>query len=207
MLGCWDASRCAYTCRDGAKVEVKHTAFWQHTLEEESEWSDQEDSESDEESVQEYVVPRNGISLKARGEDCYSPQVFVSEMGFSRDMSKITSGSNEIKTITLPNTVRHVMDDTFSHTPLESVILNEGLEVLGGCNDSDNSYHSGVFSYTKLRQVIVPTTLRTLGDNAFRACPQLAHVIFRIGSRLEKVGNFCFSYSSLEEFQTPLCLK
>ena len=43
----------------------------------------------------------------------------------------------------------------------------------------------------------------TIGDHAFFDCESLGRVAFRDGSRLEEIGDSCFSYSGLEEFVAP----
>lgn len=90
-------------------------------------------------------------------------------------MSVIAKGTEDVKTVTFPSTVRAVGGGAFSGTfekirALESVILNEGLVKLGGFRDKNNSHFRGVFSCTKIKQITFPSTLRVLGDNTFLYC-------------------------------------
>ena len=56
----------------------------------------------------------------------------VSGVEFSRDMTTIFGASDDIRTMIFPTTVRTVRQGSFcSAFPLRSVVLNEGLEVLG----------------------------------------------------------------------------
>ena len=58
-------------------------------------------------------------------------------------------GAEHIKTVSFPNTVRHVDADSFKgHVSLRSAVLNEGLERLGGleyCEGQNDAQSSGVF--------------------------------------------------------------
>ena len=52
--------------------------------------------------------------------------------------------------------------------------------------------YRGVFSGSKLRQAVLPTTLLTLGNATFCGCKELQLVTFTKGSRLETIGIDCF---------------
>ena len=74
--------------------------------------------------------------------------------------------ARDIKTITFPNTVRKILDNAFYRTPLQSVVLNEGLEEL-----EEYRYNAdGTFSYAKLKQIVLPSTLRVIGNGSFHSC-------------------------------------
>lgn len=102
-------------------------------------------------------------------------------MGLNREMSTILRGSKNVKTVTFPGTVKAVSRATFEGNKLlESVILNEGLEKLEGYQGAEYKYNShGVFAGTRIKQIILPATLRILGDNTFAGCKQLKQVISR----------------------------
>ena len=105
-------------------------------------------------------------------------------------MSRIVRGAKKVKTVTFPTTARRVMDAAFMYNALRAVVLNEGLEALGECqNDSCER----VFSRTKLRKVRLPSTLRVLGDFTFCLCTYLREVTFAKESRLKVIGKYAFS--------------
>ena len=60
---------------------------------------------------------------------------------------------------------------------------------------------------TVVEQVILPSTLRVLGDSTFYRCCALKSVIFREGCKLEQIGKRCFAESGLEEFVAPSRLR
>lgn len=62
----WNVSHHAYVCSDSVDVEVPCAIFRQQAREKKRNWSNLEHSESDEESGQEHVVPRNGIAYRRR---------------------------------------------------------------------------------------------------------------------------------------------
>ena len=49
---------------------------------------------------------------------------------------------------------------------LMSAVLNEGLEELGECPGDVNS----TFCKTRLKRVVLPSTLKTIGDYTFYWC-------------------------------------
>lgn len=116
-------------------------------------------------------------------------QFFVSEIGFNRNMSRIVSGAKDIRTIIFPNTVKEVSAGVFRNTVLLSVVLNEGLETLGECQDEcQEECYDGVFHATRLREVKLPSTLQTLGDETFSDCKDLRKATFEKGSKLKIIG-------------------
>ena len=101
------------------------------------------------------VCPRNNISYFLRDTGSHKLLLFVSGTELDRTMSVLVKGTEDATTITFPNTVREVRRGAFSgevRKPrvLKSVVLNEGLERLGECNDRDLSYQNGVFCCSQL---------------------------------------------------------
>lgn len=45
-----------------------------------------------------------------------------------------------------------------------------------------------------LTEVIIPATVTTIGDSAFQGCPNLERVIFKEGSKLQKIREYAFDY-------------
>ena len=50
---------------------------------------------------------------------------------------------------------------------MKSIVLNEGLEKLGIYKSKDSKRRNGLFSDTQIQQIVLPSTLIVLGDNAF----------------------------------------
>lgn len=71
--------------------------------------------------------------------------------------------------------------------------LPKGFEAVGGywfvCSD--------------IQKVIIPNTVRELGETAFGYCRQLREVVFEPGSQLETIGVGCFDSCGLEEVTVP----
>ena len=63
-------------------------------------------------------------------------------------MTQIVKAAPDARTIAFPSTIRDISDDAFNHTSVESVVLNEGLEKLGGCKDEDKVFYCGLFRGT-----------------------------------------------------------
>lgn len=78
-------------------------------------------------------------------------------------MLRVMQGAKGIRTVAFPNTVRWVENGAFCSRPLRSLVLNEGLEVLG----YKGHYLSDIFTQTQLQSVALPSTLMVLGNNIF----------------------------------------
>ena len=75
----------------------------------------------------------------------------MAETEFDRSMSRIVRGTKSVRTIIFPNSVRKVLGNAFLDARLVSVVLNEGLEILGELNDDNGSCCSGVFQSTLVK--------------------------------------------------------
>ena len=71
---------------------------------------------------------------------------------------------------------------------MESVVLNEGLERLGACRSEDDNPHKGVFCYTQIERIALPSTMEVLGDYAFWSCSMLGQIIFKQKTLKEQDG-------------------
>ena len=65
---------------------------------------------------------------------------------------------------------------------LQTVELPEGLERVGSC----------WFQNSEIEQVVVPASVREIGNYAFCGCEQLSDVTFAEGSKLATLGDFVF---------------
>ena len=106
-------------------------------------------------------------------------RLFVSGTEFCRDMSRVEGATRKIKILALPNSVKEVADGAFQYTYLESVILNEGLERLGVFYGEDDNRRKGVFSYTRIKRIVLPSTLRVLEAYTFSCCTYLSKIATR----------------------------
>lgn len=129
----WNGEHTAYRCVDGTDVLVPSRPFRRDPRE-------QGTSGKTRAQIR-YVncVSRVGVQKETRP--------VVSGIEFGRDMSRITWGAN-VKTLAFPGTVREVQDNSFCRTAVRSVVLNEGLEVLG---EYRGNFTTGCFSCTRLR--------------------------------------------------------
>lgn len=154
-----------------------------------------------EEPERKRTLPRNGILYQVRKRDDCSPRLLVSEMEFDRAAVQIARGARGVRTVAFPSTVKEVRDGAFGgNERLLAVVLNEGLEELGKRQDGKSA---GVFRGTSIRQVVLPSTLRALGDGTFLRCKGLRHVDFPDEGTLEVIGARCFYDCGLERARVP----
>lgn len=71
--------------------------------------------------------------------------------------------------------------------------LPDGLEIVG----------DSWFASSGIEKLIIPKTVRELGNSAFAGCAKLREVVFEPDSRLETVRKFCFSYCGIEQIVIP----
>ena len=74
------------------------------------------------------AVLTNTVSYERDGASVRS---FVAGSEFGRSMSQIVAAAKNVRTITIPSTVRRVLDDAFSGTLAEQVTLPATLETMG----------------------------------------------------------------------------
>ena len=89
---------------------------------------------------------------------------------------------------------------------LRNVELNEGLQVLGVSDFSDNNVrYLGVFENSAIEHVKFPSTLKKIEYSAFSGCKNLKSV--DLPDALEVISNYAFSESGLERFVAPPSLR
>ena len=147
----------------------------------------------------------NGILYQRSDGGDLATYSFVSGTQFDRSMSLVVGGADRIRTITFPDTVRGAFDFAFDNNKqLRYAVLNGGLERLGGFREF---VCIGVFSDTLLKRVLLPATLKILGDDTFYGCRGLTSVTFAEGSRLEEIGRRCFAESGIASAVLPKTLR
>ena len=74
---------------------------------------------------------------------------------------------------------------------LKTVVLNEGLEALGTDEyDTDGKNRHGVFGYSAVQDIHLPSTLKRIEYSAFEGCKNLSRLALPDG--LEYIGKQCF---------------
>ena len=84
-----------------------------------------------------------------------------------------------------------VSDEAFCGSGLETVVIEEGVEALG---------HS-MFASTKIREVILPQSLKTIGMNAFGSCSELECITLNDG--LVTIDTYAFANTNITEIVIP----
>lgn len=138
---------------------------------------------------------------------------------------KVTSIAEEafkklsgVTSVLIPSSVRTIGDNAFERSDIQSIVLSEGLEIIG----------NEAFGYCKsLRHISLPSTLRRIGesafiwtglttvsfpdnleeieDKAFLRCKSLHDVTF--GPSLRTIGKEAFAYTVLSVLHLPKSLQ
>ena len=129
--------------------------------------------------------------------------MFVSGVDFSRDMTEVSAGSDEARTVVFPNTIRRVRNGLFyGAETLRSAVLNEGLEVLGTDEyQADGDLQKGVFEESGLTKVRLPSTLKRIEYAVFKMCASLKSI--QLPDGLGYIGKVAFGKCGLESVTLP----
>ena len=101
-----------------------------------------------------------------------------------------------LKQITLPPKITEWYEESFAYSGLESVCFEEGLEIIGGL----------AFAHTNIKSIVLPTSIKMIGDGAFGDNPELESVSLNNG--LITIGNSAFGgQTKLTEIVIPHTVK
>ena len=93
------------------------------------------------------------------------------------------AGETNIKSISLPSSIKRLTKDAFTRTQLRSIDLPSSLEYIG----------EGAFSYCgELRKITIPAKVETLASGAFSECEKLYEVSLSENSSLRYIGSGAF---------------
>lgn len=107
-----------------------------------------------------------------------------------------------VETFVAPPRLRTLSEGAFCWCLcLTKVVLNEGLEALGGEGSADVLRYQGVFEHSAVEELALPHTLRRIGYAVFRSCQDLKRVSLPDG--LTHLGGQCFAKSGIEGVTVP----
>ncbi|MBO5313497.1 MAG: leucine-rich repeat protein [Clostridia bacterium] len=102
------------------------------------------------------------------------------------------SSCAELKTVSLPNTLKYIGEMSFANcTSLEEIDIPEGVEELVDVFDSCSS----------LRRVSLPNGLKTIGESCFSYCVSLREIT--IPSSVNKLGAYAFQKTMISTVTLP----
>lgn len=123
----------------------------------------------------------DAISLKVKG------TLNITDIHTLRE---IGSGTGTLKNLDISDVELVAGDDAF-------VTMNDHV-----CKITDSKTLPGYcFECTNLQSVVLPSTIETIGDYAFRQCRNLKEVL--IGEKTKRIGISCFNITSIEKLVLP----
>lgn len=91
------------------------------------------------------------------------------------------------RTIAMPASVTSIGTEAFKMSKITNITFDSNSQI--------TSIPDGMFEdCTELTSIIIPTSVRTIGDNAFKNCSRLASVTFQNNSRLVSIGSYAFAH-------------
>ena len=96
-----------------------------------------------------------------------------------------------LKSIRIPKQIKVIENFSFCESGLETVVFEEGLEVIG----------KRAFFWTNLKEIVLPSSVKEIGEWAFIICGQLERIVLNDG--LLSIGPGAFSGTALKEVIIP----
>ena len=101
------------------------------------------------------------------------------------------AGETNIKSISLPSSIKRLTIDAFTRTQIKSIELPSSLEYIG----------EGAFNYCgDLRSIAIPAAVDTIQNGAFANCSKLYEVSLPENSSLKYLGNAFAGCTNLDPF-------
>ena len=159
---------------DSTVTEIQRKAFWGAGLES-------------------FAAPPSlrKIGAQAFGE-CRELKTFELNEGI-RELGQLCLWDTGVADVRLPPHVNMTREQLGLGQDPKVLRLPDGLEVV----EDDR------FSFSDIRKLIIPSTVKRLGDRAFKGCYRLREVVFEAGSQLETIGRSCFNSCDIERMTIP----
>ena len=147
-------------------------------------------------------------------------------VNFPETLKKIGDSAfanNRLKQIVLPSALEQLGDESFARNLLTEVMVPSGVKILGTAFVDNNELHTvhlsegleeirgANYSYrrafygTKINNVILPSTVKRIGNYAFYDTPDLT--TFTIPTNVTSIGDSAFAHTSLETISLPVGLR
>ena len=141
----------------------------------------------------------------------------LKSLKFPADMEEITDSlcaySFNLAKVTLPKTLKRIGNKAFMRCQISGLNLPEGLESIGEeafAFDVSNAVtmYGRKRTYSKLRSLKIPSTLKTIGKAAFIANDGLTSITIPKNAQLEEIGDSAFEYCfRLQKIDLPDSLR
>lgn len=103
---------------------------------------------------------------------------------------------------TYENDERIVIPDEWRMIPKKCFSKNKNREIL--LTENIIYIDEGAFtSCINIEQIVIPSSVKVLGERVFEDCLRLREVIFRTGSELKEIRKYCFRTTQLREIRIP----
>lgn len=107
-------------------------------------------------------------------------------------LTEIIDGYPELQ---LPNGVKSIQSNVFTHKSTTKVILNQGLE----------SIAENAFSTSNIQEINFPSSLKTIGEYAFYNCKEL-NAVDLSQTQITVIENNAFGHAGMKELKLPSSL-
>lgn len=143
------------------------------------------------------VLSQSLVAIKGSAfEDCSKLSNISLPKTLTQIRTRAFANCISLKYISIPKSVVDWEGETFVHSGIETIELEEGLELIGDT----------AFAYTNIKEVVVPSSIKTISWGAFGSCPNLESVTLAEG--LLTIEDLAFSGATkLKEIVFPSTLE
>jgi len=126
-----------------------------------------------------YKLTDDGTGIRITGYTGKNPNLVIPKTIEGYPVKEIQSNS---RSLFGTDSIIMKSDDYWDTYKLETLVIPEGVEIIGGSAFEEN---------TSLRKVVLPNTVHTIGYGAFRGCSSLTDINIPTGIR--KIGTSAFN--------------
>ena len=147
------------------------------------------------------IVPAEyqGLPVTEIGEFSFSFHKTMTAIVLPESLTTICSFSFDgtmLRHLTLPNSVVKIEGEAFGDSKLESITFGTGLKVIG----------EEAFCCTLFKRLVIPGTVESIEQDAFRMCEQLEEIVFEDG--VKEIDQWAFRFcDKLQKVTLPQTLE
>lgn len=96
--------------------------------------------------------------------------------------------------IEIPDEWRMIPKKCFSKNKNKEIVLTENIIYI-----DEGAFTSCIY----IERIVIPSSVKVLGERVFEDCLRLKEVIFRTGSELKEIRKYCFRTTQIREIRIP----
>jgi hypothetical protein len=122
-----------------------------------------------------------------------------------KEIEQSTFSWSGLKVFEIPSLVTSIDGSAFGGVSIKNISVSPEIAVFCVCGSFLKHISSSTICryFGAERSVVIPSSVRILGQSSFSACKSLKSIRFEDGSQLDKIEEFAFSESGLKSIVSP----